>query len=289
LSATNRPENPLDRFFRFTHRARRITLTGLLLAAGLAGCGRETYLERFDESKRYFAYEDKLNQYLTRVAWAGKSFQMRVPKQFQPIADKPKKGEETEEQKDPRQPNFPGVDLEYPGLQGAWHANFPLTGGSGTGEGYLYVCSNFDLLAKKADEGRAKAFNGEVSLRSATAFGQQATTKKLSEQQLFEIPSKAEEAWVEKKKFHVLSPGIPAIVNDKPYRVRIFSYKKENSPAQVCVVYVLPDNIVNASSLDKGIDLSLETLLVTQDKPRPTTNKGGAKAGKGKAAGAGAL
>jgi hypothetical protein len=47
---------------------------------------------------------------------------------------------------------------------------------------------------------------------------------------------------------------------------------------------VLPDNIVQASTLDKAIDLSLETLVVTQEKPRSGTAKG-AKAGKGKAAG----
>ncbi len=269
------------------NRIRRITVLGLFLAAGLAGCGRETYLERFDETKRYFAYEDKLNQYLTRVAWAGKSFQIRVPKQFQPIATKiAKKGEEEADEKDPRQPKF--AELEFAGLQGAWQASFPLTGGAGSGEGYLYLCSNYDLLAKKGDEERAKAFNADVILRCATAFGQQASTKRLSELPLFDIPPKAEEAFVEKRKFHVLSPGIPALVNDKPYRVRIFSYKKEKSSAQISLVYILPDNIVQASVLDKAIDLSLETLVVTQEKP-PTGTAKGAKSGKGKSPGAGAL
>jgi hypothetical protein len=270
------------------NRTRRITILGLLIAAALAGCGRETYLERFDDTKRYFAYEDKLNQYLTRVAWAGKSFQLRVPKQFQPIATKTtKKGEEAaEEEKDPRQPKY--AELEFPGLQGAWQANFPLTGGAGSGEGYLYLCSNYDLLGKKGDEVKAKTFNADVVQRVATAFGQQAFTPPLSKIPIFEFPPKAEEAFVDKRKFHVLSPGIPALVNDKQYRVRIFSYKKEKSPAQISLVYVLPDNIVQASTLDKAIDLSLETLVVTQEKPRSGTAKG-AKAGKGRGAGAGAL
>lgn len=268
-------------------RILRLTVIALLLAAAFVGCGRETYLARFDETKRYFAYEDKLNQYLTRVAWAGKSFQLRVPKQFQPIVEKPKKGDDTADEKDPRQPNY--AELEFPGLQGAWLASFPLTGGAGTGPGYVYVCSNYDLLAKKSDEAKAQAFNAEVILRSATAFGQQGSTKKLSELPTIEVPSKADDAWVEKHKFHALNPGIPALVNDKPYRVRIYSYKKEKSPAQVSVVYVLPDNIVQASALDKAIDLSLETLVVTRDKPPAGSPKGGAKGGKGRPAGAGAL
>jgi hypothetical protein len=267
------------------NRIRRITVLGLLLAAGPAGCGRETYLERFDDTKHYFAYEDKLNQYLTRVAWAGKSFQLRVPKQFQPIPDKAKKGEEAADDKDPRQPKF--AELEFPGLQGAWQASFPLTGGAGSGEGYLYLCSNYDFLAKKADELKAQAFNADVIQRAAAAFGQSASTPPLSKIPTFEVPPKAEEAFVDKRKFRVLSPGIPALVNEKPYRVRIFAYKKDKSPAQITLVYILPDNIVQASALDKGIDLSLETLIVTQDKPAASAKGGakGAKAGKAKAGG----
>ena len=265
---------------------RRVAVVGLFLAAGfIAGCGRETYLARFDDTKRYFAYEDKLNQYLTRVAWAGKSFQMRVPKQFLPIQTKPKKEDEAADEKDPRQPDY--AELEFPGLQGAWKASFPLTGGAGSGEGWLYLCSNFDLLAKKGDEERAKAFNADVIQRVATAFGQQASTPRLSQLPVFDVPPKTEEPFVDKRKFHVLSPGIQALVHDKPYRARIFSYKKEKSPAQISVVYVLPDNIVSASALDKAIDLSLETLVVTQDKPRGGDEKG--KATKGKAAGSGSF
>jgi hypothetical protein len=265
---------------------RRVAVFGLLLAAGVfAGCGRETYLARFNDTRRYFAYEDKLNQYLTRVAWAGKSFQMRVPKQFQPIQTKTKKEEESADEKDPRQPDY--AELEFPGLQGAWKASFPLTGGAGSGDGWLYLCCNYDLLAKKGDEARAQAFNAEVIQRVATAFGQQGSTAPLSKLPVFEIPPKTEEAFVEKRKFHVLSPGIQALVHDKPYRARIFSYKKEKSPAQISVVYVLPDNIVSASALDKAIDLSLETLIVTQDKPRAGDEKG--KAPKGKPAGNGSF
>jgi hypothetical protein len=49
--------------------------------------------------------------------------------------------------------------------------------------------------------------------------------------------------------------------------------------AQISLIYVLPDNIVQAASLDRAIDLSLETLLVTKDKPVSAAGKGG----KGKA------
>ena len=87
----------------------------------------------------------------------------------------------------------------------------------------------------------------------------------------------------------MLNPGIPALVNDKQYRVRIFSYKKDKSPAQISLVYVLPDNIVQASALDKAIDLSLETLVVTQEKPPAGTAKGGPKAAKASRAAGGSF
>jgi len=55
-----------------------------------AGCGRETYERRLEESKHYFTYLDKLNQNLA-APWAGRGIKLRVPKQFQEIAGpKPK-------------------------------------------------------------------------------------------------------------------------------------------------------------------------------------------------------
>ncbi len=258
--------------------ASRFAAIGLVVLAMCAGCGRQTYLERLDETKRYFAYEDRLNQYLTRVAWAGKNFQLRVPKQFQPITSKAKEGEASQE-RDPRQPVF--AEVELPGLQGAWQANFPLTGEEGKGDAWLYLCSNYDLLAKKSDEARASTFNGEVMQRIATAVGQ--PVPQIGKLPLYEVPPKTEEAFVDKRKYHVLSPGLPALHNDKPYRVRIFTYKKDNKQekisAQISLIYVLPDNIVQASVLDRAIDMSLETLTVTRDKPPAAAAKGG-KGGK---------
>jgi hypothetical protein len=254
--------------------ASRFAAIGLVVLAMCAGCGRQTYLERLDETKRYFAYEDRLNQYLTRVAWAGKNFQLRVPKQFQPITSNAKEGEASQE-RDPRQPVF--AEVELPGLQGAWQANFPLTGEEGKGDAWLYLCSNYDLLAKKGDEARAGTFNSEVMQLIATAVGQQ--VQPIGKLPLYEVPPKTEEAFVEKRKYHVVSPGIPALHKEKAYRVRIYSYKKEKSPAQVSLIYVLPDNIVQASVLDRAIDMSLETLTVTRDKPPAAAAKGG-KGGK---------
>jgi hypothetical protein len=255
----------------------RLALIGLLSLATCSGCGRQTYVERLEQTKNYFAYEDRLNQSLTRVAWAGKSFQLRVPKQFQPITAKAKAGENGEE-RDPRQPTF--VDVELPGLQGAWQASFPLTGGEGKGPAWLYLCSNYDLLGEKDASAKAAGFNGDIIGRLATAVGQTQEIPHLEKSPNYEVPIKGEEPFVDKRKFKMVNPGIPYLVDDnKPYRIRIYGYKNAKGVAQISLIYVLPDNIVQAASLDRAIDLSLETLLVTKDKPVAAAGKGG----KGKA------
>ena len=250
----------------------RFAVVCLVLLAMSAGCGRETYLERLDETRRYFTYEERLNKNLTRVAWKGQNFLLRVPTQFQPITPKSKPGADDE---DPRQPKF--ADLELPGLQGAWQASLPLTGGEGRGPAWLYLCSNFELLGEKGAEAKADAFNDDVIHRIAVAVGQQHQVP--TKMPTFEVPPKGQEAFVDKRTYRVVNPGIPALVDDKHYRVRIYCYKKPNSKAQICIIYVLPDDAVQAAKLDRAIDMSLETLQVTQDKPVPAPGQGG-KGGK---------
>jgi len=254
----------------------RLAVVCLVLLATSAGCGRETYLERLGETSRYFAYEDRLNQNLTRVAWRGQNFLLRVPKQFQPITPKP--GADGE---DPRQPNF--ADLDLPGLQGAWQASLPLTGGEGNGPAWLYLCSNFELLGKKGEEDKAATFNKDVILKTATALGQQQHVPPLDKLPTYEVPPKTEEAFVDKLKYRIINPGIPLNIEEKAYRVRIYSYKKDvKSPAQISIIYVLPDNAVQAAKLDRAIDMSLATLQVTQEKPSPTPVQGGKAKATGK-------
>src|SRR5580704_3339263 len=152
-----------------------LCLTGLIVAAVAAGCGREAYEHRLDESKRYFSYLDKLNQNLS-PPWVGNGLKLRVPKQFQVIAPpKPKPKKEPKngkappkdpvaedppvQDRDPRQPTF--ADLTFPGLQGAFTTQLSV-GGKGRESGYLYVLTNNDLLGKKGSDEKAAAFNSTV-------------------------------------------------------------------------------------------------------------------------------
>jgi hypothetical protein len=140
------------------------------------------------------------------------------------------------------------------------------------------LCSNYDFLSKKEDAGKAAGLNNDVIQTIARAVGQQ-QMKSIEKLPLYEVPPRSEEAFVDKRQYHAINPGIPALVDDKQYRVRIYTYAKEKSPAQICLIYVLPDNVVQAAGLDRAIDMSLETLVVTRDKPPAASAKGG----KGKA------
>lgn len=259
-------------------RLRCSLIVGLAISAASAGCGRETYLTRLEETRKYFAYEQRLNENLTPVAWQGKNFLLRVPKQFEPISAKSKTSSEGD--RDPRQPTF--ADVELPGLQGAWKASLPLTGGEGRGPAYLYLLSNFEMLAKSENEEKAANFNDSVIRTVAVACGQ--SVPALEKLPLLEVPRKADDSYVDKLKYRTVSPGLSTTVNDKPYRVRIYAYKKEKSPAQISLVYVLPESAAAADKLDRAIEMSLETLKVTQDKPSAVP---GATPGKGRPSGAG--
>jgi hypothetical protein len=123
-----------------------------------AGCGYAEYETRLNESKRYFAYLEKIESSLApKWVVAGNLMEMRVPRQFvlipapQPIQNP----DGTTEQPtiDSRQPDY--LNLTLPGLFGAWQAPFRVVKPTGTEDcqGYIYALSNYyDLGSKQASE-----------------------------------------------------------------------------------------------------------------------------------------
>jgi hypothetical protein len=252
-----------------------LCMAGLILAAVATGCGREMYEQRLDESKRYFTYLDKLNQNLS-PPWVGNGLKLRVPKQFQVIAPPKPKGkkdakappkasskeapkdapeEPPVEARDPRQPTF--ADLTLPGLQGAFTTQLSV-GAKGREPGYLYVLTNSDLLGRKGSDEKAAQFNNTVLHTIALAVGlpDPAPDKMANDA----VPKG--EAWVAKRVFKVVRPGLPASIDGKEYRIEVYNCKQEKN--EVSLVYVLPENVSPAEKLATNIDLSLETLQLTK-------------------------
>jgi hypothetical protein len=243
----------------------------VILASVAAGCGRETYEHRLDESRRYFTYLDKLNQNLA-APWAGRGVELRVPKQFQEIAvPKPKakkapakKGagakdapDPPADDKDPRQPNY--ADLIFPGLVGAFSTQLSVAG-KGREPGYLYVLSNGELLGRKGSDEKAAQFNKIVLHTIAQAVGQpDPAPEKMATDSVPKGDPK--DAWVPNRTFKVVRPGFAASIDGKDYRIEIFNTKQDKN--EVSLVYVLPESVSPTEKLATNIDLSLETLKVT--------------------------
>jgi len=267
-------------------------LVGVIVAAVAAGCGRDAYERRLEESKRWFTYIDKLNQNLA-PQWIGRGVKLRVPIQFQVIPGpkpKPKKGaakgggndapkdagDPPAEERDPRQPTF--ADITLPGLVGAFSTKLA-TAGKGHEMGYLYVLTNGELLGRKGSDEKAAQFNNTVIHTIAQAVGQpDPPLEKLANNSVPKADPK--DAWVPKRTFKMIRPGFPAsIPPEKDYRIEIYNCKEQKN--EVSIVYVLPENVSPAEKLATNIDLSLETLEITGRSAIAGSPEAKAAAGRG--------
>jgi hypothetical protein len=264
-------------------------VVGVMVAAFAAGCGREAYERRLDESKRYFTYLDRLNQNLA-PQWTGRGVKLRVPKQFEVIPGpkpKPKKGAAkgggndapkdaaeapADQGRDPRQPTF--AEITLPGLVGAFSTKLA-TAGKGREMGYLYVLTNGELLGRKGSDEKAAQFNNTVIHTIAQAVGQpDPPPDKLSNNS---VPKG--EPWVPKRTFKMVRPGFPASIEGKDYRIDVYNCKEQKN--EVSLVYVLPENVSPTERLASNVDLSLETLQITGRSATAGSPEAKAAAGRG--------
>jgi hypothetical protein len=266
-------------------RAPRIAL----LAAGvllLVGCGAELYEQRLANTKLLYAHMDLLNQNL-QGAWNDPSVgvQMRIPLQFAMLAppaqaetkagagkpaaeageDMEQQEEETTEAIDDRQPEY--INVELPGLRGAFRARVKVLGQSNTledGDAYMYVLTNHD----EADSPeRAQDFEKDLVNTLTEAVHESVTA----------------DEWHEEK----FPPRPGSFVKPVPYRtvtitpseeiaglVRQFMiYVYQQGEIHVVVMFVVPRDIDAAEHMFERIPLCLETLEVTPGTKlwRPTT------------------
>ena len=269
----------------------------------LSGCGAETYERRLEETRKYFAYLQNVNEALTQGAWSESGIEFRVPKQFQ-VMDPPRKeeaegetpGEETPESgpgfrpgfnrgprfgtsessstpPDPRQPAYLGVEL--PGLLGAWQATFSVDSDDGASDrtGYLYVCGNHYLWLQKEDDPDVEPlkFFREFGTRLARVFGVS--------------PPTVDYDWDWKRE--KLPPG-QGYVASKAYESIIFEiqingltydlmlFRHEARDIHVMIMYVVPQGVDPRLRLKNAIDYSLEYLEVSDRIPTkrpPASNR----------------
>lgn len=245
-----------------------ITTLLVMLGCQLLGCGYGEYELRLNESRKYYAYLDKIEQSLS-PKWAasgpsGNVMDLRVPRQFLliPAPQPVKKPDGTLEypEIDPRQPDY--ISLKLPGLFGAWYSDFVVARTDGSKEdrkGYIYALSNYDELA------------GE----HAVDAGEFVTTMKTLFTETLGVPISDERTEVHPK-------VLPA------YQVQVsydaFSFKGKNiegvnytfdvfSRAQGSVisalVIVLPEGMESPQKVTERIPMMLESFNFTRVPPKP--------------------
>lgn len=251
--------------------SRRLIGAYMVVLAVSAGCGVDTYEYRLEETRRYYSYLDRLNHFLG-PAWAAQGVELRVPRQFSLMAPPGAPADkDAPPPRDPRQPTFAQLDL--PGLQGAWEGSLSLAGNEGRAPGYLYVLSNAQLTMEGAPKEKEAAFNRDVVETIAKAIGQ--PVPDLDKCPTLQRPKKGIEAYVPPVKYKIITPGLPTTVNDKEYRIQIYSFAKPKAVSQITIVLIAPQDVSGSEKLEQAMDLCLETLAVRALPPKlPQAGKG---------------
>lgn len=241
-------------------RAGIVAVTALLVV----GCGYVDYETRLNESKKYYAFLDKVEQFLA-PKWVSSEapVELRVPKQFvvmpAPQRIKREDGSIEEPAVDPRQPDY--VNLTFPDLVGAWESRFGVLKPDGTREerkGYMYALTNYWQLAGDQAADSSKFVTSLKGLM-AEKLGVAAADERVEPQ----------------------PAGYPAYVPISSYDVCNFKrididgvfynfevYSKQNGSVIGVLVLVLPEGMESPQKLSERLPLMLGYFNFSKDPPR---------------------
>lgn len=275
------PNRSLNHYIHLKNSSAPIILLSITIFL-LNGCGSETYEQRLKETAKYFEYVDMRNQALSGN-WSSPTVKMRTPIEFIQL-EAPKnapvsESEETtpeETQPDPietvdtRQPDY--IDLELPGLEGAWHVEVPvdLDNESVESPAYLYVLSNHYLIKEKLMD-EASNFHNDVLGAVAGTFNQFINPEEFTSER---FPQG--KGYTEAKSFLVSTFEPETQIEGVDYQIRI--YLAESGKNQVVILLVIPKNISRGSKLNEHMDYSLETVDITS----PQNSRGGQNSSSGR-------
>lgn len=257
---------------------RSLCLLALLLF--VSGCGFQTYEKRLEETKKYYAYLEKIDSNLAPAWKDGPIDELRVPMQFRPIRKPPQvkneDGELVDDPVDPRQPNY--ISLELPGLLGTWEAPFDIVVGEKKQprKGYIYVVSNYSMfnseLASQAPD-FMRTLLGTISDRLSLPPVDLAK----AERELFpKIKADAYTAQNTFDVFHFQSDEL--LVDGVPYTID--AYTNLQKDLQVDVLLVLPVGMDAQAKMFERVPLMLERLKID---PKKRPSRAGGKAAPGAA------
>lgn len=253
-------------------------MVGLLL---LGGCGFQTYETRLEETRKYYAYLEKIDSNLAPAWKEGPIDELRVPMQFRPIR-KPapvtnENGELEDDPIDPRQPNY--ISLELPGLLGAWEAPFDIVvdGKKQPRKGYIYVVSNYSMfnseLATQAPD-FMRTLLGTISDRLSLP------PVELGQGRREQFPKLKADAYTAQNTFDLYEfRSDELLVDGVPYTIDVYTNLQKDM--QVDILVVMPVGTDAQAKMFERVPLMLERLKID---PKKRPSRAGGKAAPGAAA-----
>ncbi len=288
-NSTRRHDEAIETMFVFSAArarwpvsvCRRQALTFLLAACGsilCIGCGSAEYERRLEETKKYFAYLDRVNTSLARP-WDGSGFGVvvRVPNQFELLdAPEPELEEDGNErpilpQDDPRQPDHGTL----PGLIGAWEwivtaeseDEDELEEEENTSSCYIYLLGNHQMWLDRKNDAEIEPleFFSIAEQAIADAFRLPVPTEDEDSPWKWEaerIPSKG--GYQPQQDFDFVEFTEYEINN---VTSSLIIYRHEANDIQIMLLILVPAEVLEGQNLSKRITYMLEWLKVSDATP----------------------
>ncbi len=231
----------------------------LLAALVLTGCFGSKYESQLEETGRWYAYLDKLNDHLGDPWKDGNFTYLRPPQGFTPQYDP---NADTEEPV-PLVPDFVESDLE--GLRGVFVKDVPTA--DGKKKAYLFAADNYELWVTPTRKSPHPAL-GFVE-RFGRSFRRQFEPVDLTSTRVV-MPKSGSFGTI--RRFDVSPPtelGTP--IDGTTYDAILAEY--DTNDVQGVVVLLMPADATNRTSLQTGFEVALEALELRDRAPKPGVKK----------------
>lgn len=224
-----------------------------MLVLLLGGCFEAEYERRLKTANGYFSHQELLDARLANV-WFGNGVTFRVPKAYQvipppelPAAEEGGEQSDAKPAVDPRQPDF--LEMDLPGLTGAWKATVTSDNREATAYTYLLV-NPTEITGKMLED-----FFKEVKV---TLEPEDWRNESFPLQSDFVVPVQYQSLDKESER------EVAGI------KMRYKIYRHQAGGSEALVMFVLPSRMTDTMLDD--IPFSLETLRVEGGGSSSTTN-----------------
>jgi len=231
-------------------RSRLLTLYFLVGAIGslcISGCGREVYLDRVEETSRYFRRLADRDSFLSKDVWRSEWVSLRIPLRFVPNVD---------EKNALKQP----VPFNIPGLLGSWNSRLETGKVANEKDGFLFLA---DSRRPSGEDIDVDDLEQTLIERISTVFSIDIKTIEQSQMSLTFPP---ELGVVDRVEYVAYEFEIPESIAefDGAYRGQLFFHRMGNR--KIAILFLSPKDISTGEKkrVERAISFSLETLSVVK-------------------------